>query len=273
MWRARLNSGAEEKSGQKEGLAPPCGVGGSLQRSMGRHRGLERLRPRGDILSEYLFGSWPLAAPHFSAPGPGRDPAAAELAAGIPARVETCDPSNREYTTSSRPSAFLAATMVDSPGLRNSAQIRRVQPDGAVLFCGTNLCVRVAVLKPGVVLATTRGEVVDDEDLRAEAALLVEFDRELERAGTFTIFADLRESARMPAASRERIAQWTRRHQARLLPSHMLVRSQLIEMALSVITMLVGGGLFKVHTNSQTFLSLIKKIAPKLTELPRAPSP
>jgi len=162
--------------------------------------------------------------------------------------------------------------MVDSPAPRNSAQIRRVQPDGAVLFCGTNLCVRLAVLTPGVMLVSARGEVVDDEDVRAEAALLVEFDRELERAGTFTVFADLRESVRMPAASRERIAQWTRRHQARLLPSHVLVRSKLIEMALSIIMMLVGGGLFKVHTNSQTFLALVKKTAPKLTELPRAPS-
>ena len=162
--------------------------------------------------------------------------------------------------------------MVDSPGQRDSTQIRQVQPDGSVLFCGPNLRVRVAVLKPGVVLATAHGEVIDDEDVRAEAALLLECDRELERAGSFMIFADLRESPRMPSASRERVAQWTRRHQARLLPSHMLVRSKLLEMALSIITMLVGSGLFKVHTNPQTFLALVKKVAPKLNELPRIPA-
>jgi len=159
--------------------------------------------------------------------------------------------------------------MVNSPGQPDSAQIRRVQPDGSVLFCGPNLCVRVAILKPGVVLATARGEVVDDDDVRAEAALLLECDHELERAGSFMMFADLRESPRMPAASRERIARWTRRHQARLMPSHLLIRSKLLEMALSIITMLVGSGLFKVHTNSQTFLALVKKVAPKLNELPR----
>ncbi len=86
-----------------------------------------------------------------------------------------------------------------------------------------------------------------------------------------TLFADLRESARMPAGSRDKIAQWTRRHQARLLPSHVLVRSKLLEMALSIITMLVGSGLFKIHTDAQTFLALLKKAAPKLSELPRAP--
>lgn len=162
--------------------------------------------------------------------------------------------------------------MVDSPAPHNLAQIRRVQPDGAVLFCGTHLRVRVAVLKPGVVLASAAGEVVDEEDVRAEVALLEEFDQELARAGSFTIFADLRESPRMPSASRERIAQWTRRHQARLLPSHVLVRSKLLEMALSIITMLVGSGLFKVHTNTQTFLALVKAAAPKLVALPRAPA-
>lgn len=163
--------------------------------------------------------------------------------------------------------------MMASTSQANSAQIRRVQTDGSVLFCGSNLRVRVATLKPGVVLVSAHGEVIDDEDVKAEAAMLAEFDQELERAGTFTMFADLRESPRMPAASREKIAKWTRRHQARLLPSHVLARSKLLEMALSIITMLVGGGLFKVHSNPQTFLALVKKVAPKLNELPRAPSP
>jgi hypothetical protein len=160
--------------------------------------------------------------------------------------------------------------MVDSPA-QPLVQIRRVEPDGSVLFCGNYLRARVAVLKPGVVLVTAHGEVIDDQDVEAEAALLAEFDHELERAGTFTVFADLRESARMPSASRKRIAQWTRRHQARLLPSHVLVRSKPLELALAVITMLVGGGLFRVHTNPQTFLTLVKKLAPKLSELPRVP--
>jgi len=163
--------------------------------------------------------------------------------------------------------------MVDSPAQHVLTQVRRVQPDGAVLFCGNHLFVRVEVLKPGVVLVSAHGEVLDNEDVRAEAALLAEFDRELEQVGSFTMFANLRESPHMPADSRKRIAEWTRRHQARLVPSHVLVRSKLLEMALSILTMLVGSGLFKVHTNPRTFLALVKKAAPKLTELPRAPAP
>jgi hypothetical protein len=149
--------------------------------------------------------------------------------------------------------------------------MRRVQPDGAVLFCGNNLRVRVAVLKPGFVLLSAHGEAVDAQDASAETGMLAELDLELERAGTLTVFADLRESPRMPAASRERISHWTRRHRARLLPSHVLVRSKLLEMAMSIITMSVGSGLFKIHVSPQVFLGLVKKVAPKLHELPLIP--
>lgn len=151
------------------------------------------------------------------------------------------------------------------------AEMRRVQPDGSVLFCGTSLCIRVAILKPGVVLVSARGEVADAQDSRAEAGVLAELDLEFDRAGRLTLFADLRASARIPAVSRENLAKWLRRHQARLLPSHVLVRSKLVEMALSIITMLVGSGVFKIHSDVQTFLGLVKKVAPKLTELPRVP--
>ena len=153
------------------------------------------------------------------------------------------------------------------------AEIRRVQPDGSLLFCGPNLRVRVTVLKPGFVLATGHGAIAGAEDVSAEAALLAELDRELERAGTLTVFADLRNSPRLPAASREKIVHWARGHQARLLPSHVLVRSKTIEMAMSIIAMLVGGGRLKIHSSPQVFLDLVKQVAPKLTELPKVPEP
>jgi hypothetical protein len=153
----------------------------------------------------------------------------------------------------------------------NRAELRCVQPDGAVLFRGANLRVRVAVLKPGFVLVSAHGEVADAEDTDVEMGLLAELDHELERTGTLTLFVDLRESPRMPAASRKKVAHWTRRHQARLLPSHALVQSKVMETALSIITMLVGGGLFKIHTRPQVFLDLVRKVAPKLSALPSVP--
>jgi len=150
-------------------------------------------------------------------------------------------------------------------------ELGHAQPDGALLFCGTNLRVRVALLKPGVVLASAQGEVAGARDERVETALLAELDRQLEQVGTLTLFADLRGSPHMPTTSRKKIAQWMRRHQARLLPSHALVKPGMIESALAVISMLVGGGLVRIHTQPQTFLDLLKKVAPKLSELPQVP--
>ena len=153
------------------------------------------------------------------------------------------------------------------------SQACQVQPDGAVLFSGTSLRVRVFVIKPGFVLATATGEVTDAVDGSIEDGVLAEFDAELERAGSLTLFVDLRGSPRIPAESREKLALWLRRHQARFMPSHALVGSKLLEMALSIITMLVGGGVFKVHSRPQSFLDLVKKVAPKVTELPQVPAP
>src|SRR5690348_13548052 len=115
--------------------------------------------------------------------------------------------------------------MTDPSIQREMAEIRRIQPDGALLLHGPNLRVRVVVLKPGVILASAQGEVLEADDTRVETELLLEFDRELERAGSLTVFADLRESPHMPAASRKQIAHWMRRHQTRIGPSHILVRS------------------------------------------------
>jgi hypothetical protein len=160
---------------------------------------------------------------------------------------------------------------MDPSSKHDRAAVRRPQADGAVLFVGPNLRVRVAVLKPGVVLASAHGEVIGSQDSSVEAAVLGELDHELERAGTLTLFADLRQSPRVPAISREKLAQWARRHEGRLLPSHVLVQSRLLEMAMSLITMLVGGDVLEIHTRPDAFLAMVKKVAPTLTKLPSVP--
>jgi hypothetical protein len=161
--------------------------------------------------------------------------------------------------------------MTDPSSKDDPTEIRRIQADGSVLLHGPNLRVRVAVLKAGVVLATAHGEVLDEKDVRVEAAVLAELESEIDRAGTLTLFADLRQSPRVPSLSREKIAEWTRRHRARLLPSHVLVRSKLMEMAVSIVSMLIGQTVFEVYTRPAAFLASIKKVAPMLTELPTVP--
>lgn len=162
---------------------------------------------------------------------------------------------------------------MDPSAKHDRAEIRRPQADGSVVLVGPNLRVRVAVLKPGVVLASAHGEVVGPHDVGAEMAVLAELELELERAGTLTLFADLRQSPRLPAASRDRLAEWARRHHGRLLPSHVLVQSKLLEMAMSLITMLVGSRVFEIHTRPQAFLAMVQAVAPNLSKLPGVPEP
>jgi hypothetical protein len=151
------------------------------------------------------------------------------------------------------------------------AEVRREQADGSIAFFGTALRLRVSPLKPGFVLVTAYGEALTERDMLAEQGLTAELDRELERAGQLTVFADLRESPRMPARSRDMIAKWMRRHQVRLNTAHVLVHSRIMEMAMSVVAMLVGGGMLKVYSKPDLFLGLVRKVAPKLTKLPTVP--
>lgn len=149
---------------------------------------------------------------------------------------------------------------------------REVQPDGSTLIAGLNLRLRVAQLRPGVLLVTARGEAIDADDVNVETELLKEFEAELQRAGELTLFADLRESPRMPAVSRERYTLWTQSHRDRKLQAHVLVRSALLEMALSVISLLIGGDRVQITTHLPGFLKRLQQVVPELTELPAAPA-
>jgi hypothetical protein len=42
-------------------------------------------------------------------------------------------------------------------------------------------------------------------------------------------------------------------------------------MAMSLITMFVGGDVLETHTRPQAFLAMVKKVAPTLTKLPSVP--
>jgi hypothetical protein len=141
-------------------------------------------------------------------------------------------------------------------------------PDGAVLFTGRNIRFRVAVLKPGFLLVTVKGGAKGPEDSAAERAMLREFDVELERSGMLTTFVDLREATRMGSESRDLIVAWRRQRQGRINASHVLVRSKLIEMAVSIVAMLDGGGLIKTYSSPQVFLKLLRDTAPKVVQLP-----
>jgi hypothetical protein len=149
------------------------------------------------------------------------------------------------------------------------SQSRQLQADGSVLISGRAIRFRVAVLNPGYVLLTASGGRANHpEDAQAETLMIAELDRELRRAGVLTVFADLRQTSRMSAESREVASSWMRQNRSALKGSHVLVGSKLLEMAMSIVGMLVGGGILKVYSQPRAFLDVVRAVAPALTELP-----
>lgn len=154
---------------------------------------------------------------------------------------------------------------------RQFPTIRQVQPGGVVLLVGTRIRFRIAVLCPGFVLMTGGGSRSGSpEDAQAELAMLKELDAELKRSGSLTVFADLREMPRMSAQSREVATTWLRDNRANIKASHVLVRSKLVEMAMAIVAMVVGGGILKLYSRPDTFLDLVRTAAPTLVALPTA---
>jgi hypothetical protein len=164
---------------------------------------------------------------------------------------------------------MLPALSTAMPSFPPPSSLRETLPDGTLLIAGPNLRLRVAVLRPGVVLVSAQGEVKHPDDVSAELTLLRELEAELDHAHQLTLFADLRESERMPSTSRDRLATWARRHEARPFKAHVLVRSTLLEMAISIISMLVGTSRVEMHVRAPAFWALVKESAPDSTKYQR----
>jgi hypothetical protein len=89
--------------------------------------------------------------------------------------------------------------------------IRHFQGDGSVVIIGADIRFRSESLKPGVMLLTVSGgRGSRGEDVQAEKAMLDELEAEAKRAGSLTVFADMRESSKMSAQSREVAVAWSR---------------------------------------------------------------
>jgi hypothetical protein len=133
---------------------------------------------------------------------------------------------------------------------------------------------RVIPLAPGVLLLTQVGS--------SDAVTLASFDEltdEIRRAGSLTVFADARATKRMSSELRDAAVTWATEHRSRLRTTTVLVGSKLMDMALSVLAMLVGGGLIKIVSELTSFENRIRQHAPNFPGLPvletppNAPSP
>jgi hypothetical protein len=145
---------------------------------------------------------------------------------------------------------------------------RVLLPDGSVELSAPEARLRITRLKPGVILLTQLGN--DDDVTRAA---FPEFEQEILRAGPLTVFADVRGIRRMSSDVRDFSLSWGRRHRDDVRHATILVGSKIVDMAMSILAMLLGGGLIKVVSDKPTFEDFIRKTCPEFKVLPDIPPP
>ena len=141
-----------------------------------------------------------------------------------------------------------------------SETLKREQlEDGGWLLSRARAQVCFRVPKPGVVVIGAGGPgdtVLDD-------AVFAMLEEEIRRSSPLKIFADLASQTRVAGETREKASAWAKGHRQHIAATHLLVRSRIVEMAFSVIGMLVGGH-FKFYSNEVEFYSVLRAEVPGL---------
>lgn len=144
---------------------------------------------------------------------------------------------------------------------------RKVHSDGTVLVWGPDgaavVIVRVA---PGVMYVIG----VRNFDGPFEDGPMCDFDREIELHGSLELFMDMRSVERGSRKSREPWKAWASRNSKRHR-SHILVRSSLLHMAISVSAM-ASGTITQSYSDEALFLAELRRKAPGAHQLPTVPA-
>jgi hypothetical protein len=144
---------------------------------------------------------------------------------------------------------------------------RQKLSDGTIIYTGGGGSGVLRRLAPGVLLLS----VHDAFAAPPTEGPMRDFEAELEQAGKLTLFLDLSNRKTISAGSREGWAGWVRKNQGRL-SSHVLVKSKLVDMAISVIVMMAGGLSVKSYTDVIEFEAAIAKEVPGFEHLPSPPA-
>ena len=134
--------------------------------------------------------------------------------------------------------------------------------DGGWLLTHAQAQVHFKVPKPGVVVIAASGSgdaVIDD-------AVFTMLEEEIRCSGPLKIFADVSNQTRMAAETRDKASTWGKAHRYDVTATHLLVRSKLVEMAFSVLGMLLSGH-FKIYSKGDEFYAVLRAEAPGFESL------
>ena len=119
-------------------------------------------------------------------------------------------------------------------------------------------------LAPGTVLTTAIGYNTGD----SAPLLTAEMTKAIPPGGKLFTFVNLSLQTGQASAAREWWADWVKRNREQLGPTHMLVRSKVMDMAISVTAMIIGGGMIKSHSSLASFEAAIATQVPGFRSLP-----
>jgi hypothetical protein len=141
---------------------------------------------------------------------------------------------------------------------------RSVLADGSQCYRISKYTQVVTRLAPDCLLVTGFGYN------SGECAPLVtaELARAIPEAGKLTTFVNLTAQTGQASVAREWWAAWARQHRPRLAATHILVRSRMMDMAISVMAMIIGGGMIQSHTDPAEFAATIGVRVPGFRGLP-----
>jgi hypothetical protein len=143
---------------------------------------------------------------------------------------------------------------------------RRVRENTVLIWGTTGAGVVLHRLAPGVVHITG----IRDFDGPFEDGPMCDFDREIEAHGSLELFLDVRNVERGSRKSRGPWKEWAAKNGKRHR-THLLVRSSLLSMAISVIAM-TSGTITESYANEESFLAELKRKVPGLRALPPVPA-
>jgi hypothetical protein len=150
-----------------------------------------------------------------------------------------------------------------SRNLAERATERSVLGDGSLCFRTSKFTEVITWLAPALVLVTGIGY----NDGRCTPLITQEMDRAIARGRKLTAFVDLSRQTGQASVAREWWVEWVKKNRPDLVCSHMFVRSRMMDMAISVLGMLVGGGV-RGYSSSATFEAAIAEAVPGFRHLP-----
>jgi hypothetical protein len=152
------------------------------------------------------------------------------------------------------------------PELSAEVAVRTVVGGGAVKITGGGHVALITRLAPGCLLVTESGAQMPE----TRRAMIREIEAEIAASSPIpvNVFVDVRAGSRMDAAGREEWSSFGKRRQGQIDRVVVLVRSKLLEMAFSLISMFVGGGVIHVVAGEDHLLAEIRRRVPTFKGLP-----